>query len=76
MTTLALVLSWLALTLLSLLLLLVLLPVSLAALFLPPWPSSVRFWECGNVGMWCGTSCTCRLHYCAVVVGLHQPGIG
>ena len=48
--TLALVLSWLALTLLSLLLLLVLLPVSLAALFLPPWPSPVRLWECGSLG--------------------------
>ena len=24
----------------------------------------------------CGTICTCGVHYCAAVVGLHQPGIG
>ena len=38
-----------ALTLVPLLLLLVLLPVSLAALFLPPSPSPLRFWECGRL---------------------------
>ena len=42
--------SRLALTLLSLLLLLVLPPVSLATLFLPPWPSPVRLWEYGCLG--------------------------
>ena len=32
----------------------------------------VRFW----VVLWCRTICTCGLHYCAVVVGLHQSGFG
>ena len=27
-------------------------------------------------GLLCGTICTCERHYCAIVVGLCQPGIG
>ena len=32
----------------------------------------VRSW----VVLWCGKICTCGLHSCAVVVGLHQPWFG
>ena len=40
-------------------------------LLVPPlwW---LRCWEV----LWCGTICTCGLHYCAVAMGLHQPGFG
>ena len=60
--------------LVPLLLVLVLLPVSLAALFLPPSPLPIRFWECGRLesGRVFGAERTAPV---SGVVGLRQPGI-
>ena len=45
-------------------------PASLVSQVLGVWV--VRYWEV----LWCGTICTCGMHYRAVAVGFNQPGFG
>ena len=58
----------------------VVLPVPVAILvpvvFDPVALQVLEIWRINHhvESLYCGTICTCALHYCAVVVGLNQPG--